>query len=71
MFYYKNIGSISTVSTYSNPTKIGCFSDQKSKRDLNGAVLYNLINNQMTIEKCLDFCYSRNFYFAGLQNSWE
>ena len=45
---------------------IGCYKDGKP-RDLKSAFFYN--DNYMTPRKCIDFCQSNGYIYAGVQYS--
>ncbi|ORY12630.1 hypothetical protein BCR34DRAFT_587097 [Clohesyomyces aquaticus] len=47
---------------------IGCGKDDAGKRTLNGP---QTSGNSMTVEKCIDFCKSKNTQYAGLEYSGE
>lgn len=47
---------------------IGCGKDDAGKRTLSQA---QTAGNSMTVEKCIDFCKSKNMQFAGLEYSSE
>jgi hypothetical protein len=46
---------------------MGCFKDPSPGKDLN---LASLSTNTLIASKCFDFCLSRNFTYAGIQNRY-
>ncbi len=42
---------------------LGCFFDNKLKRDLNGS---SNTDNSMTVKMCLEYCSVKNYSYAGL-----
>ena len=48
------------------PTYLGCYIDQ-STRDLDGAM--STFDRNNTVQVCADFCWRRNFKYAGVQFS--
>ena len=59
MFY-----KIKMISSYSESGYLGCYEDRRNDRVLKGyEVEYD---SSMTIQRCVGFCRSNNFFYAGL-----
>jgi len=51
---------------WATPSTVGCYADKSDNRDLEGDSI-SMTPEGMTLEKCVEFCRSKQFLYAGVQ----